>query len=114
MSACLCGECGILAGSRNTWNTTWNTRFKGHGTSNGRRKSAHLALSDGDGAELAAFQDDQLHVAFGHVEELLALFQVEVFALVGTAHVKHLQLVRVPGFFSFLFEFNSTSIRNYL
>lgn len=52
----------------------------------------HLSLLDNDVLKGSVLEGDEVHVSLHHVEELLALFQVEVLPLVGSTHVEHLQL----------------------
>ena len=51
----------------------------------------HLSLSDGHIDELPAHLDLEAHVALAHEEQLLALLQVVVLALVRAANEEHLK-----------------------
>ncbi len=51
----------------------------------------YLALLDVDVLELPSLEDLEAHVALLHVEQLLALLQVVVLALVRSANIKHLE-----------------------
>ena len=52
----------------------------------------YLPLADVYVPELALLQDFQTHIPLPHVEQFLTLLQMEILALVGTAHVKHLKI----------------------
>ena len=52
--------------------------------------SSDLSFPDVDVLELAPLEDLEAHVALAHEEQLLALFQVVVLALVRPSHVEDL------------------------